>query len=168
MFKTSYPTFSRNCQYPFPLCLHVCQCLNYVAAHSDSRDLPRRLQTLLVYRAADASPALDRVLVYHHKSMVEILEKPLVDTVVEGIREKVMQSEREVTEEQVESQGSQGSWRTAALAWSMCASWLEEVAYVRCTDSAEEQTEVVRKMADSEVRSALILMCGSVGRLVVQ
>ena len=100
--------------------------------------------------------------------MVEILEKPLVDTVVEGTREKVMQSEREVTEEQVESQGSQGSWRIAALAWSMCASWLEGVVYVRCTDSVEEQTEVVRKMADSEVRSALILMCGSVGRLVVQ
>jgi hypothetical protein len=100
--------------------------------------------------------------------MVESLEKPSVDTVVEGTREKVMQSEREVTEEQVESQGSQGSWRTAAPAWSMCASWLEEVAYVRCTDSVEEQTEVVRTTVDSVVRSALILMCGFVARLVVQ
>jgi hypothetical protein len=61
--------------------------------------------------------------------MVGSLEKPLAGTVVEGTQEKVTQSGREVTEEQAESQGSQGSWHTAALAWSMCASWLEEVAY---------------------------------------
>jgi hypothetical protein len=96
--------------------------------------------------------------------MVESLEKPLVDTAVKESQETVKQNEREVTEGPGESPESQGSWRTAALAWSMFASWLEVVVYVRCIDSVGEQTEVARTMADSAVRLASIPMCVHVVR----
>jgi hypothetical protein len=98
--------------------------------------------------------------------MVGNPEKPSADIVGEENSGKVKQSEQEVIGEQEENQGSQGSWRTAAPAWSTFASWLEAVGCVRCIDLVEEQTEVVQTTADFVVRSPSNLMCSYGSHLV--